>query len=197
MGIARSTLTLRILEIGDAASGKTALLQQFLTGKTNETYTPTAGIEFNHLRLIVRGRNCKVQVWDPSGTAKHRSMLDTYYSGIMGYVLVIDRTKLASIKTLHSWIERIHEQVGKDKFNRTVKVVMLTKTDLKPEEVTEAELFCDRYNISVIIKGSSLTYKKGDTKNPIYVTIEMIVQQHECIAMCKKYYMSDKCCLAR
>jgi small GTP-binding protein len=72
-------VTLLVVLIGDAAVGKSCLLNRYIKGMLSKQKTPTIGVEF--ATKVVPLRNnvfVKAQMWDTAGQEKYRAMTTTY-----------------------------------------------------------------------------------------------------------------------
>lgn len=63
----------RVVLIGDAAVGKTALIKKYVERTpTNQTYEATIGAAFQTYQSIINGDLITIQVWDTAGQEKFR-----------------------------------------------------------------------------------------------------------------------------
>ncbi len=70
-----------VVLVGDAAVGKTCLLNQYIKGAVPKQKTPTIGVEFATKVVQLRnGVNVKAQLWDTAGQEKYRAMTAAYIS---------------------------------------------------------------------------------------------------------------------
>ncbi|XP_076244560.1 ras-related protein Rab-28 [Calliopsis andreniformis] len=99
---------LKIVLVGDSASGKTSIAQKFCNNEFSRQYTPTSGIDF-FLKNISVGcyKNVNIHLWDVGGLALHGSMLDKYIFGAHIILLVYDVTNSFSFDVLDEWIDKI------------------------------------------------------------------------------------------
>lgn len=64
---ASSDYNFKILIIGDAGVGKSALLSRFSENAFLPSYTSTIGIDFNSRMIRVDKTICKLEIWDTAG----------------------------------------------------------------------------------------------------------------------------------
>lgn len=100
---AASDYSFKILIIGDAAVGKSALLTRFSENVFLDSYTSTIGtlsflrfvysligIDFNSRMIRVGGSICKLEIWDTAGQERFSTITANYYRGAQGALLVYD-----------------------------------------------------------------------------------------------------------
>eukprot|EP00051_Salpingoeca_urceolata_P025665 m.464163 g.464163 ORF g.464163 m.464163 type:complete len:241 (+) comp20356_c1_seq3:2041-2763(+) len=98
---------LKLLVIGDAAVGKTCLVQRFTDDLFVDSHIATIGVDFRIKTLPYDGKKVKLQVWDTAGQERFRAITQAYYRGAHGIALVYDATDKASFRNLESWLEEI------------------------------------------------------------------------------------------
>ncbi|XP_015433011.1 PREDICTED: ras-related protein Rab-28-like [Dufourea novaeangliae] len=99
---------LKIVLVGDTASGKTSIAQKFCHNDFNRQYTPTSGIDFYLKNLSIGAyKNVNLHLWDVGGLALHGNMLDKYVFGAHIVLLVYDVTNSCSFEVLEEWIDKI------------------------------------------------------------------------------------------
>uniref|UniRef100_A0AAZ3PX17 Ras-related protein Rab-28 n=1 Tax=Oncorhynchus tshawytscha TaxID=74940 RepID=A0AAZ3PX17_ONCTS len=95
---------LKIVVIGDGASGKTSLATRFAQEAFGKQYKQTIGLDFFLKRITLPGNlNVTLQVWDIGGQTIGGKMLDKYVYGAQGVLLVYDITNFQSFKNLEDW----------------------------------------------------------------------------------------------
>lgn len=60
-------IRLKIIIIGDAGSGKSCIIRQFLDGVFNDQSEHTIGVEFASKVIKVNSKRVKLQIWDTAG----------------------------------------------------------------------------------------------------------------------------------
>ena len=85
---------------GDANSGKTKILERFITKSFEQESQPTIGVEFIPKNIQLNdGTTVRLQIWDTgrffkiihaAGSEKYRSITTGHYRGAVGAVLVYD-----------------------------------------------------------------------------------------------------------
>ncbi len=83
----------KILVLGDAKTGKTSLVSQFVHSKFENTYKATISCEFALKILHLDGKPIRVQLWDIAGKERMSDMSNIYCRDAVGEVIVTDITK--------------------------------------------------------------------------------------------------------
>jgi len=83
----------KFIIIGDAGSGKSCMLHQFIEGKQKKSSSHTIGVEFGSKILQVGNNKVKLQIWDTAGQDRYRAVTRSYYRGAAGALIVYDITK--------------------------------------------------------------------------------------------------------
>ncbi|KAK0148251.1 Ras-related protein Rab-28 [Merluccius polli] len=95
---------LKLVVIGDGASGKTSLATRFAQEAFGKQYKQTIGLDFFLKRITLPGNlNVTLQVWDIGGQTLGGKMLDKYVYGAHGVLLVYDITNYQSFENLEDW----------------------------------------------------------------------------------------------
>ena len=92
----------KITILGDAAVGKTSLINQFIEEGFQDDYKPTLGA--NIVRKDVNLDDVKVRLimWDLAGQEKYRVVRSMYFQGCEGALLVYDITRYNTLESIDS-----------------------------------------------------------------------------------------------
>mmetsp|Transcript_23846 Transcript_23846/g.42252 ORF Transcript_23846/g.42252 Transcript_23846/m.42252 type:complete len:209 (-) Transcript_23846:139-765(-) len=111
MSSGRSRVTkktdIRLITIGDSATGKSSLITRYTKGTFTEDRKATVGIDLRIRSCVVDGRGIKVKIWDTAGQEQFRTITKNYYRGAQGVVLVYDITNKDSFQHVHRWIKDV------------------------------------------------------------------------------------------
>jgi len=94
----------KFLIIGNAGTGKSCLLHQFIENKFKHDANHTIVVEFGSKVVQVGGKSVKLQIWDTAGQERFRSVTRSYYRGAAGAILVYDITSRESYNALMQWL---------------------------------------------------------------------------------------------
>lgn len=96
---------LKIVLIGDGASGKTSISTRYSQSNFGKQYKQTIGVDFFLKRIVLGGnQNVTLQVWDIGGQTLGGQMLDKYLAGAHGILFVYDVTNYSSFENLEDWV---------------------------------------------------------------------------------------------
>lgn len=126
----------KFLVIGNANTGKSCILHQFIENKFKADSTHTIGVEFGSKVINCGGKSVKLQVWDTAGQERFRSVTRSYYRGAAGALLVYDISNRESFNALTNWLTDARTLASPD----IVIVLVGNKKDLEADrEVTFLE----------------------------------------------------------
>lgn len=94
---------LKVIILGDAGVGKTALMNQYVHRKFSTQYKATIGADFLTKEIIIDDRQVTLQIWDTAGQERFQSLGVAFYRGADACVIVYDVTYQNSFKTLETW----------------------------------------------------------------------------------------------
>ncbi|MBD3190167.1 MAG: GTP-binding protein [Candidatus Heimdallarchaeota archaeon] len=124
----------KTIVVGDGAVGKTAITVRFATGKFQENYKMTIGVDFSIKIIEMKGRKIKCQIWDTGGQEKFSSVRPLYYRGALGCVIVYDVTVRESFENLDRWFNEVISHC-----NIIPMILVGNKIDLPNREVSREE----------------------------------------------------------
>ncbi len=110
------SIPFKIVIFGDAAVGKTTLIDRYTTGVFSDKSTTTLGVDFYVKKLEVKGRKVSLQLWDFMGQERFRVLLPKFVAGAKGGVFMFDITRADTLKDINAWVEVIkecHDQKGR------------------------------------------------------------------------------------
>lgn len=96
----------KVLLAGDSRVGKSSLLRRIAEGEFHDSYISTIGVDFKIIRARVRGKWYRVQLWDPSGPERFRTITTAYYRGANCVFLCCDLSAPDSVGRLHQYLSQ-------------------------------------------------------------------------------------------
>jgi small GTP-binding protein len=135
----------RVVMIGDAAVGKTCLLNRVLGSKFTRDEVSTVGACWRLFTHECCGSHVELQVWDTAGQEKYRALGPLYYRTALGAVVVYDVTRRPSFDSIPRWIAAF---VGTAGANVAIVVVGNKSDERDKREVSDREAleWCDAHH---------------------------------------------------
>ncbi len=101
----------KIVIMGDACVGKSALMTRLTDNTFFETYNPTMGMEFGTI-LIDKKEGIKQQLWDVAGAERFRAIPRSYCRYCIGAVVCFDLTNRKSLDNASTWVQELLENTN-------------------------------------------------------------------------------------
>lgn len=138
-----ATCLIKIVLLGDAQAGKSALMQAYTKATVCDPsgpYTPTRGVEFCSGHSEALGQRLQFQIWDTAGDSRFRAPTPKYCGKAAGVACVFDITNRASFESCERWLMEAREVCGPE----IAWALVAAKTDLLGhtsvlQEVSSAE----------------------------------------------------------
>ena len=133
----------KIIFVGDAAVGKTSIINRIVDNPFNDTYEMSIGVDFMSKNLRYHGQNIKLQIWDSAGQEKYKGLIPSYVRNSSIVFVVYDVSSKSSFNNVSSWISFIKS------IENTTIILCGNKIDLTTREVqkSEGEQFADKEGI--------------------------------------------------
>lgn len=146
---------------GDGGVGKTTLINRYITGKFQENFKMTIGVDFYTKDIEVDGNRVQLQIWDFAGEHQFKNLLPNYVIGSSGGIFMYDISRFSSLKNLDEWLKVLKKAPGEKDTSMPILLVG-GKLDLEIEgkRVVEKEYaheYGKKCNLFDIIECSSLT----------------------------------------
>lgn len=100
---------LKVVLLGNAAVGKTSLMERFVNERFNESlsYQNTIGAAFAAKQIQVDERKIVMGIWDTAGSEKYDAMTRIYYRGAKAAVVCYDITKINTFQRAKFWVREL------------------------------------------------------------------------------------------
>ncbi len=139
----------RLVLIGDSNVGKSSLLTRYVANEFDPVCRNTIGIDFRektvNIPLVVTGdekqsfeKEMKLQLWDTAGQERYKSLVNIYYRGAHGVILMYDVTSRESFVNVTKWIKELKEQID---VSKACFLLVGNKIDLKNRQISTKEGF--------------------------------------------------------
>ncbi len=147
--------TFKCIVAGDGGTGKTTLINRYITKTFSVDTKVTIGAGFYTKTLEINDSILKLQIWDFGGEKRFRFILPTYCKGAHGVIMAFDLTRLPTLIGLDEWIDIIKKNAATNP-----KIILIgTKSDLGQivdEEIIN-EFLARNKDVSSFYKTSSKT----------------------------------------
>jgi small GTP-binding protein len=122
---------IKILIVGDSGVGKSSILLRYTSETFTTNYIATIGIDFKLKKIVIDGKDYKLQIWDSAGQERFLSLTRNYFRGAMGIVVVYDVTRGETFEMITKWMYDINSYC-----DTSIPVVLVgNKIDMKGERV--------------------------------------------------------------
>ena len=190
---------IKILLIGDAKVGKSAILEKFMTDSIVKEYECTIGMEFKTKIIMIDDKRIKLQIWDTNGS-KYRdstaSLIIPIQLTCKGCILIFDITNKQSLECIKHWYSYISIYDG---WSKCYKILVGNKCDLYHERVIDydqAQKLSNRWNMDYV---ETSIYADKNAKNPLLVHGYLRIQRNKLLPQENSYYdvpdLVMMCCL--
>jgi len=97
----------KIVVLGDCAVGKSNILSKYSKNIFNKTSKSTIGVELVTKFYKYENKIIKVNIWDTAGQERFFSIINTYYKGAKGALLVYDITRKNTFDNIEKWFNEL------------------------------------------------------------------------------------------
>ncbi len=147
--------------LGDAAVGKTSLVDTYTQHKFTEDYKPTLGVNIVVKEIKIEEINAQIRLvlWDIAGQEKYEISRTMFFQGVLGALLVYDTTREDTFTNIESkWLQDLNEYSEEE----LSCILIGNKTDLNDSKAVSTEkgrTFADKINAADFVETSA---KYGD-----------------------------------
>ena len=131
----KESIYFQALLLGDSTVGKTCFLIRYTDEDFKDTLF-TIGIDSKIQNLKKNNRNITLKIYDTAGQERYRSIVQNYYKGADGIILMYDITNKNSFESIEQWINNIKESSN---YENIGLVVVGNKCDLENNRVVKKE----------------------------------------------------------
>uniref|UniRef100_A0A8C4N2I9 Uncharacterized protein n=1 Tax=Eptatretus burgeri TaxID=7764 RepID=A0A8C4N2I9_EPTBU len=102
-------VSFKVILVGDAGVGKTALAQRFHVGTFAEDHGSTIGVDFCMKTVQVLGKKARLRIWDTAGQERFRTITQSYYRSAHAAIIGFDVTRRSSFTSVISWLQDVRK----------------------------------------------------------------------------------------
>ena len=166
----------KLLILGEAAVGKTSILQRYVEDDFNISHLQTVGIDFKQKIVSVENKTIRLIIWDTAGQERFRNLAPSYFRGTEGIILVYDVTNTESFRQVYYWIKQIRSN---DSENKISLILVGNKSDLvHKRQITKEQ--GEELAAHLKLKFVETSAKNGDGINEAFdELVEEMMKRHE------------------
>ncbi|ELP90492.1 GTP-binding protein ryH1, putative [Entamoeba invadens IP1] len=95
----------KIVLVGDSYSGKTSLIQRFVTEEFVDSHLSTVVSSCFQKVVHLKDRDMSVNIWDTAGQERFRSLAANFFREAQGIIICYDVTSPKSLTSVPDWIQ--------------------------------------------------------------------------------------------
>lgn len=131
----------KVCMVGAFGVGKTSLVARFVSSVFSDKYLSTVGVKVDKKTLAVDGKEMLLMLWDVAGEDDSTRVNMAYIKGAAGYLLVMDRTRKATLSTARELKARVEKEAPMAGGAALPFVAVVNKSDLTDKfEISDAEI---------------------------------------------------------
>ncbi|UCF08098.1 MAG: GTP-binding protein [Thermoplasmata archaeon] len=169
----------KICLLGDAAVGKTSLIQRYVLDKFDDKYFVTLGTKVTMKDVTVEKPekdevvNLTLMIWDILGQREFKRLQTSFYKGSNGTIVVADFTRKETLDHIPEWILALFNTAGK-----VPVLLLINKSDLTNQAAygeEEIVSLAEKYNTQYLFTSA----KTGDNVEEAFVRMSQMLLQHD------------------
>ena len=118
---------IKVTLLGEAASGKTTLVERFHKGEFDDEITSTIGNTFVRHEIKIDENEYRLEFWDTAGSEKYHATIPSVLRNTNCVLLLFDITSESSFNKIDYWSNLISQNVPP----KTPIILIGNKTDLE------------------------------------------------------------------
>jgi Ras-related protein Rab-2A len=105
----RRKYVFKFILVGDSHSGKSCLLNRFVSAVFQPLHDLTVGVEYNSRTICINEDSVKLQIWDTAGQEIYQSLTKSFYRQSTVALVVYDISNRDSFDNAQKWLDEIKQ----------------------------------------------------------------------------------------
>ena len=153
-------LEVKIVLLGEAAVGKSSLINRYCKDTYSDSYKITIGGAYLKQELKLKdGKTIIFHFWDTGGQERFRSMASLYYKDASAAILCYDIGNIESLNAIEYWIQELNDNASSPNGLPIVLSIAGNKCDidqgLRKVSYDDLKSFARRNNIDIYYETSA------------------------------------------
>jgi small GTP-binding protein len=89
----------------DGGVGKTTLVNRYVSGKYQDDFKMTIGVDFYIKNIEIDSNHIQLQIWDFGGEHQFKNLLPNYVIGASGGIFMYGISRFSSLTNLEEWLK--------------------------------------------------------------------------------------------
>ena len=125
----------KVIFIGDASVGKTAIINRFVKETFDEDTQSTVGADLLSKEIKLDKESIIINIWDTGGQNRYLGLLPTFFKDSKGCFIVYDISNKETFKNLGDKFDRVYEMAENGEGDeKNVKIILVgNKSDLEKD----------------------------------------------------------------
>uniref|UniRef100_A0A2L2XXK6 Ras-related protein Rab-35 n=1 Tax=Parasteatoda tepidariorum TaxID=114398 RepID=A0A2L2XXK6_PARTP len=103
----------KVILVGESGVGKTSFVVRFADSKFQNVHESTVGVDCKKVRIKVGGDTpVDLQVWDTAGQERFKSIVNRFFRGANGAIVMYDVTKKETFDEVFWWLKETRENLA-------------------------------------------------------------------------------------
>ena len=133
---------IKLIVVGDTASGKSKLVERFLLDNFEQRQLSTYALTMYRHVATVDSKSYKVDIWDTAGQEQYNNLHPSYYFLANCCILVFDVTRKQTYENLKLWYAEIKQHC-----QNVPTILVANKIDVKPEVTKKKFQFATKHGL--------------------------------------------------
>ena len=148
INIMNTNTILKIIIVGDAGVGKSAIFARYFDNIYDEHYPATIGVDFRSKYIINKAdQQYQIFVWDIAGRENYRPITTTYYNKSDIVILVYDISNPITVINIEKWVNEIYTYLPENTHQMYLVGNKCDKDTLTDELNNRIDKICEKYNM--------------------------------------------------